>query len=134
MKEKNNKYISAILAVIILIITISILSIFGGTIMKIFGFEYHSIGSIIMFFIIVGLLGFPIEMLAKGLPNALLSLNKISLNIGKLLFLILDTIATVVAMTIVDYFMESISATSISIFMIAVIMALIGVRDIKPKQ
>lgn len=102
--------------------------------MKIFGFEYHSIGSIIMFFIIVGLLGFPIEMLAKGLPNALLSLNKISLNIGKLLFLILDTIATVVAMTIVDYFMESISATSISIFMIAVIMALIGVRDIKPKQ
>ena len=57
-------------------------------------------------FIIVGALGFPIEMLAKGLPNALVSLNKVSLNFGRILFLVLDTIATMIAMTIVDYFME----------------------------
>ena len=38
-----------------------------------------------------------------------------------------------IAMTFVDYYLESVSATSISILVIAIIMAFIGMFDIKDK-
>lgn len=134
MEEKNSKYIGAILGTMLIIALLSIFSIFGGAIMKLFGFQYESVGSIILFFITVGALGFPIEMIAKGLPNALLSLDKINIVFAKILFIFLDSIATIITMKVVDYFMESVSATDISIFIIAVITAFIGIGDIHKKQ
>ncbi len=133
MKEKLTKHTGAILAIVVMIVVLSILAIFGGAIMKLFGFEYTSVGSIILFFILGGVLGFPIEMLAKGLPNTLLSFDKISLTFARVMYLVFDTIATIVAMTIVDCFMESVSANTLSIFVIAIIMALMGFSDIKAK-
>ena len=91
MKEIIKKHTGAILAILFIIVLLLIIAIFGGTIMKLFGFEYEGIGSVFMFFILVGAIGAPIEMLAKALPNALLSLNKISLNFARGLFLVLDT-------------------------------------------
>lgn len=133
MKEMIKKHAGAILGIVLMSAMLSILAIGGGAIMKLFGFQYESVGSIIKFFLIVNVLGFPIEMLAKGLPNVLLSLNKINLNSARILFLVLDTITTMVAMTIVDYFMESVSATSISMLVIAIIMAFFCVADIKER-
>lgn len=133
MKEMIKKHAGAILGIVFMSAMLSILAIGGGAIMKLFGFQYESVGSIIKFFLIVNVLGFPIEMLAKGLPNVLLSLNKINLNSARILFLVLDTITTMVAMTIVDYFMESVSATSISMLVIAIIMAFFCVADIKER-
>lgn len=137
MKEKIKKYAGAtfesMIMIAIVIVIISVIAIFGGAIMKLFGFEYKSVGSIILFFFIVGVLGFPIEMLAKGLPNALLYLNKISISLARILFLALDTTATLIAMTIVDYFMDSVSATIISILIVSILMAIVCISDIKER-
>ena len=109
---------------IVLIAVISVIAILGGGIMRLFGFEYTSVKSIIIFFTIVTIVGFPIETLALSFPKALLSLDKITIKLAKILFVILDTLSTMLTMSLIDYFMGSVSASDISIFVISFIIAL----------
>ena len=62
--------------------------------MKVFGFEYRSIGSIILFFIIATIISYPLGLIAGAFPKALLSLDKVSIYTAMALYLILDTFAT----------------------------------------
>ena len=115
---------------IVLIAVISVLAILGGGIMRLFGFEYTSVKSIIIFFTIVTIVGFPIETLALSFPKALLSLDKITIKLAKILFVILDTLSTMLTMSLIDYFMGSVSASDISIFVISFIIALLSMKDL----
>ena len=115
---------------IVLIAVISVIAILGGGIMRIFGFEYTSVKSIIIFFTIVTIVGFPIETLALSFPKALLSLDKITIKLAKILFVILDTLSTMLTMSLIDYFMGSVSASDISIFVISFIIALLSMKDL----
>ena len=115
---------------IVLIAVISVIAILGGGIMRLFGFEYTSVKSIIIFFTIVTIVGFPIETLALSFPKALLSLDKITIKLAKILFVILDTLSTMITMSLIDYFMGSVSASDISIFVISFIIALLSMKDL----
>ena len=115
---------------IVLIAVISVIVILGGGIMRLFGFEYTSVKSIIIFFTIVTIVGFPIETLALSFPKALLSLDKITIKLAKILFVILDTLSTMLTMSLIDYFMGSVSASDISIFVISFIIALLSMKDL----
>lgn len=115
---------------IVLIAVISVITILGGGIMRLFGFEYTSVKSIIIFFTIVTIVGFPIETLALSFPKALLSLDKITIKLAKILFVILDTLSTMLTMSLIDYFMGSVSASDISIFVISFIIALLSMKDL----
>ena len=115
---------------IVLIAVISVIAILGGGIMRLFGFEYTSVKSIIIFFTIVTIVGFPIETLALSFPKALLSLDKITIKLAKILFVILDTLSTMLTMSLIDYFMGSVSASDISIFVISYIIALLSMKDL----
>ena len=115
---------------IVLIAVISVIAILGGGIMRLFGFEYTSVKSIIIFFTIVTIVGFPIETLALSFPRALLSLDKITIKLAKILFVILDTLSTMLTMSLIDYFMGSVSASDISIFVISFIIALLSMKDL----
>lgn len=115
---------------IVLIAVISVIAILGGGIMRLFGFEYTSVKSIIIFFTIVTIVGFPIETLSLSFPKALLSLDKITIKLAKILFVILDTLSTMLTMSLIDYFMGSVSASDISIFVISFIIALLSMKDL----
>ena len=115
---------------IVLIAVISVIAILGGDIMRSLGFEYTSVKSIIIFFTIVTIVGFPIETLALSFPKALLSLDKITIKLAKILFVILDTLSTMLTMSLIDYFMGSVSASDISIFVISFIIALLSMKDL----
>lgn len=115
---------------IVLIAVISVIAILGGGIMRLFGFEYTSVKSIIIFFTIVTIVGFPIETIALSFPKALLSLDKITIKLAKILFVILDTLSTMLTMSLIDYFMGSVSASDISIFVISFIIALLSMKDL----
>lgn len=115
---------------IVLIAVISVIAILGGGIMRLFGFEYTSVKSIIIFFTIVTIVGFPIETLALSFPKALLSLDTITIKLAKILFVILDTLSTMLTMSLIDYFMGSVSASDISIFVISFIIALLSMKDL----
>ena len=135
MKEIWNRYkeklITFLLCGLLFVGLLSIIALLCGAIMKIFGFEYESIGSIILFFVIATIISYPLGLIAGAFPKALLSLDKVSIYTAMALYLILDTFATFWGLRITDYCMQTISAEDISIFVISLIFALLGVSDIK---
>ena len=89
---KNEKkvldFFGFIICVAVVLGIVSVIALVGGSIMKIFGFRYESVGKIILFFLIFAIVGFPTEVFAQALPNALLSLDRISFLGAKVLFAI----------------------------------------------
>lgn len=137
MKEKLKNKVASALAIGILfggiLAVISVIAIFGGGIMRLLGFTYQSVGNIILYFIIFGVVGFPAEILAKAFPRALLSLGKLNKRQAKFLFVMLDTAATAFVMGIVDFFMDSVSATVPSVLAVAFLLALWSAWDFNEK-
>lgn len=89
------------------------------------------------FFIIIGIIigivavvGFPLELFAKAFPEAMLSLGRPSLQDARILFVLLDLLSTIFSMAIVDYFMDSVSTTFVSVLIIGLIIAITSVKDI----
>ena len=138
MKERIKKLCTAAIAygliVGIIVAIVAMMAYFGGAVMKVFGFEYESPGSIVLFFLFTAIAGFPAETIAKAFPRALLSLEKITVRGAKVLFVILDTAVTAVSMAIVDYFMDSVTATDASILAISLILALLSREDFDERE
>lgn len=135
---KNNKLIKDILGwgliIIVILIIVSVIAIFAGAIMQFFGFRYNSICDIILFFLISTIISLPINFIAEGLPKALLKLKKLNLYSARIIFVLLDTIATAIGMTIVDQCMPNVSATDISILVISFILAILSIKDINENK
>ena len=120
----------------IILVSVLILIIFIGVafsstfVMKIFGFEFQSIKSVILFFAGVVILSIPLDLITKALPNVLLLRNKVSIPFAKLLYIFLDMIATILVMTLIDYYMDSISIRFVAIVIIGFLLSLPCVNDI----
>lgn len=137
MKKKFSQLIASavayfIIAAIILGV-IAVIALLSGSVMRIFGFEYESVWHIILFFIITMIVGFPLELLAEGLPRALVSLGRARKNDATIFYVILDTLCTAVAMAITDYFMDSVTARDLSILVIAILFSLTSIKDFREK-
>lgn len=135
MKKKLKVSLESIIGfgilAIILIIIISFIFIVSGGIMKLFGFQYNSVWNVIIFFLVVALIGIPTELLAFAIPKTLLSLNKINIKFARIFLILLDTISTMVIMSLVDYFMDSVLAPDMAIFVIAFIIAITSIKDLE---
>ena len=132
-KIKNiiGKSIGFLIIAGIIIAIVSVIAIFGGALMKLFGFTYQSVGSIILFFVISGILAFPIELFVKAIPKVLfLHFKKINELETKIMFVVLDTLLSMVMFSTVDYFMKSVSATPISLFIVSFVMSLLCMNDV----
>ena len=129
--DNKDKIITFIICGTIFIEMLSIIALVSGTVMKLFGFQYESISSIILFFIIATIMSFPLNLIAGALPKALYELERISKLDALILYLTLDTIATSFGLKIVDYYMSSVSATTLSIVVISFLLALPGRDDFK---
>ena len=79
-EKHKEKIITLLLCGVLFIIVLSVLALISGAIMKVFGFEYRSIGSIILFFIIATIISYPLGLIAGAFPKALLSLDKVSIH------------------------------------------------------
>ena len=93
-KNNKEKLITFIVCGTIFVAVLSVIALLSGVVMRLFGFRYQSIWSIILFFIIATVVSYPINLIAGGLPKALYKLKRISKNIAIILYLALDTIAT----------------------------------------
>lgn len=131
MKKYTGKIIAVAIVLALMIVIISIIAVLGGAVMKIFGFEYDSIWNIIVFFLIMALLSFPAGLVAEAVPKVLYrEFHKLTAGQAKFLYLVLDTLVTVICMSIVDYFMESVAATDLAILIAAVLLAIPGMKDV----
>lgn len=132
--KEREKIITFILGAVLIIAVLSIIAIFSGAIMRLLGFEYESVGGFILYFIIASVVSYPINLIAGALPKALLNLDRITREIAVCMYVLLDTIATFYGFYIVDYFMPSVSANTISLTVLALVFALFGISDIKKKE
>ncbi len=135
IKAILGKLIGFLIIVAIIVAIISLLALFGGALMKIFGFTYKSVGSIILFFAISGILAFPIELFVKAVPKVLFShFKKINEFEAKVMFVVLDTLLSMAMFSMVDSFMKSVSATPISLFVVSLVMSLLCMNDVIEKK
>ena len=132
--KEREKIITFILGALLIIVVLAIIAIFSGAIMRLLGFEYESVGGFILYFIIASVVSYPINLIAGALPKALLNLDRITREIAVCMYVLLDTIATFYGFYIVDYFMPSVSANTISLTVLALVFALFGISDIKKKE
>ena len=132
--KKREKIITFIFGALLIIIVLAIIAIFSGAIMRLLGFEYESVGGFILYFIIASVVSYPMNLVAGALPKALLNLDRITREIAVCMYVLLDTIATFYGFYIVDYFMPSVSANTISLIVLALVFALFGISDIKKKE
>ena len=132
--KKREKIITFIFGALLIIIVLAIIAIFSGAIMRLLGFEYESVGGFILYFIIASVVSYPINLIAGALPKALLNLDRITREIAVCMYVLLDTIATFYGFYIVDYFMPSVSANTISLIVLALVFALFWISDIKKKE
>lgn len=132
--KKREKIITFIFGALLIIIVLAIIAIFSGAIMRLLGFEYESVGGFILYFIIASVVSYPINLIAGALPKALLNLDRITREIAVCMYVLLDTIGTFYGFYIVDYFMPSVSANTISLIVLALVFALFGISDIKKKE
>ena len=130
-KIDKEKFKTFIMCSTIFLVVLSIIALISGSIMKIFGFQYKSIGNIVLFFIIATIMSFPLNLIASAFPKALLKLGKINRQTAFIIYLILDTIATSFGLLVVDYYMPTVSATNISIIIISLLFAFMGKDDFK---
>ena len=96
-----------------------------------FGFTYESLESLLLFFMAVMILGFPLELVSKALPKVLLSQRKLNLKQARVLFVIMDSLSTITVMRIVDEQMSGVYASDTSVLVVAVVMALLLMHDLK---
>lgn len=135
-KEDDKLDVKAIvIAGLILLVIVSAIvfffSLVGGAIMKLFGFEYDSLFSLFLFFLIPTVCLFPISNIIEILPKVLHSeFSLLTRRQAGVLYVILDTIASMLAYAVTDYCMDSVRASDISIFVVSFVFALYGMRDI----
>lgn len=139
MNEKLKRYIAGAIAIAILVAIIlgiiSALGVFSGAIMLYFGLQYDSIWSIILFFIVATIISYPISMLAEMIPNVLYGeFGKVTLVQARVIYLVLDTVATAIGLVIVDQFMDSISAPFAAIVVASFVLAVLSVWDIGKRR
>ena len=99
----------------------------------IFGFEFASVWTGIIFAVLLCAISLPLEIFASAIPRSLFELRKISGTQSRILFVVLDTTATLVVLEVLDYFMNDVSIMPVSAFIIALILALFSLTDFNEK-
>lgn len=132
-KRESNKTVIFIIGIALIIAVLSIFAVFSASIMHWLGFEYESVGSFILYFIIASFVSYPMNLIAGAFPKALLKLKKISKSFAVFLYMVLDTIATFLGFYLVDVSMSSVASSNISLLVLALIFAALGISDITEK-
>lgn len=130
-KDVRNSLLVFLFAAALFIGCIALMSIFGGEIMRIFGFTYDSVHSVINFFVFGALISWPISLAAEAIPKILCYDKKV---IRKwqavLIYIVLSTIATSLGLTVVDARMASVTANRKSIGVVSFLLALCNCQPI----
>lgn len=114
-----------LVAVLLFIGVISTLCVFGGEIMRFFGFQYSSVRSVVGFFVIGAMISWPISLAAEAIPKVLCFDKKV-LNKWQavVVYVALATFATSVGLFIVDAYTTKVVANTPSIIVVSLLLAL----------
>ena len=132
-KKEKEKNWAPLVAVGLILAGIGIFSVFCGTIMTLFGFQYESVGGMLLFFLAGAVISHPLNLIAGAFSKTLLNLNKLSEKKAMVLCVILDAAGTFLGFTVVDFWMSSVAVNSISLAVLSLILGLACIGDFKKK-
>ena len=113
------KLIVSLVSIPLIVAGFSLMAFFAGGLMKIFGFTYQSIGSVAIFFLISSTLAYLVKWFLKVISKVLFSrFKKIKVFESWIMLVALNTFFSMIMMLLTDFFMESVSATPLSLFVI----------------
>lgn len=118
-----------IILFLIIAAVIAILSVAGGTIMTFFGFHADSFGSIILFFLLAGIIGFLGEILAKAFPSVLYKRSLLTFGGARIVFVTLDTIFSILSFLAADAQMGSVTASDLALAVLSFLLAVLSLKD-----
>lgn len=137
MKERLKKLLASavVWGALILIIAgvIAFLSAAGGAVMKIFGFHADSFGSIFLFFLLAGIIGFFGEALAKAFPAVLHEKELVTDAGAKVIFVTLDTIFSMLSFLAADTLLDSVMASDLALAVLSLLLAILSLKDFSGK-
>ena len=99
--------------------------VFSG-LLKLLGFQYRSLGWLVLYLLVSAALGLPLELFTNGLARALYRLGKATRRQANLLFIPLDTLCSCFIFWLVDACMDAVTATGLSILVLALLFALLS--------
>lgn len=102
-------------------------SVIGGFIMKVFGFRYDSMRSVFLFFLVAAVVDAPLEILAKALPKAMMSLGWIRKSGRFVLWYVLDMLFEMMTLAGADLLMDSVRAEAAGILVVSALSSAITI-------
>lgn len=125
IKDVADNLVIFFAAVVLFVGAIALLCLFGGEIMKCFGFSYSSLRGVMIFFVVGTIVSWPISLAAEAIPKVLCYDKKM---IKKwqafLMYVALATFATSVGLMVVDSYMTSVVANKTSIIAVSLLLAM----------
>lgn len=104
---------------------IALLCVFGGEVMRVFGFRYSSVRSVMGFFIFGAIISWPISLAAEAIPKVLCFDKKVLKKWqAVIVYIALATFATSVGLFVVDSYTTKVVANRPSIIMVSLLLAL----------
>ena len=99
--------------------------VFSG-LLRLLGFQYRSLGWLVLYLLISAALSLPLELFTNGLARVLYRLGKATRRQANLLFIPLDTLCSFFIFWLVDACMDAVTATGLSILVLALLFALLS--------
>lgn len=125
LKDVFDSLVVFFAAVLLFIGAIAVMCVFGGEIMRVFGFRYSSVRSVMGFFVFGAVISWPISLAAEAIPKVLCYDKKV-LNKWQavIVYVALATFATSVGLFIVDSYTTKVVANRPSIIVVSLLLAL----------
>lgn len=131
MREKIKQLLGDLLGSGVLLLTVlavfAVVSFLGGNFMTLFGFSYESVGSLLLYFVAGELISLPLELVIVGMSQSLYRQGHVDRRQANLLYVPLDTMATIFAFWTADQLMSGVSASGLSLWMLGFCAAVITV-------
>ena len=131
MREKIKQLLGDLLGSGVLLLTVlavfAAVSFLGGNFMTLFGFSYESVGSLLLYFMAGELISLPLELVIVGMSQSLYRQGHVDRRQANLLYVPLDTMATIFAFWTADQLMPGVSASGLSLWMLGFCAAVITV-------
>ena len=115
------------LLLLICLLVVGAFVLLGSGILALLGLQYRSVGSLFLFLIAAGILDIPIDIFFSALPRALVSLGWLNETWARVFKFVCGILLTMLELLVVDWFMDSITATPLAVCGVAVCFEVIDV-------
>ena len=125
LKDVLDSFLVFLAAVILSIGAIALMCVFGGEVMRVFGFQYSSLRSVIEFFVIGAIISWPVSLAAEAIPKVLCyDKRMIPKWMAVIMYVVLATFATALGLFAVDSHTTKVVANQPSIIAVSFLLAL----------